>query len=184
MTETMSTRAVTPFEQLAEYERRSLEHVAGEPEQVENSGLWRGICFRVGQRMFASSIGEINELLVAQPLTHVPGTREWMLGIANVRGNLVPVVDLGRFLFNQRTQATDRSRLLLVRQHGGSVGLLVDEIVGQRSIGDEQREQGTAEEDEHLARFVSENVMVGEQRIGMFNMNRLTRAPDFLQAAL
>ena len=64
----------------------------------------------MGKRLFASSIGEINELLVTQPLTHVPGTREWLLGIANVRGNLVPVVDLGRFLFDQRTQATDRSR--------------------------------------------------------------------------
>ncbi|KGI78738.1 chemotaxis protein CheW [Oleiagrimonas soli] len=180
----MNSTAFTPFEQLADYERRSLAHVAGEPEQIENPGLWRGICFRVGKRLFASSIGEISELLVNQPLTHVPGTRDWMLGIANIRGNLVPVVDLGRFLFDQRTQATDRSRLLLVRQHGGNVGLLVDEIIGQRSIGDEHRDAAYEEEDERVARFVSDNATVGEQRIGMFSMNRLTRAPDFLQAAL
>jgi twitching motility protein PilI len=184
MNEVMSNQASTPFEQLADYERRSLAHVAGEPEQIENPGLWRGICYRVGQRLFASSIGEISELLVTQPLTHVPGTREWLLGIANVRGNLVPVVDLARFLFDQRTHVTDRSRLLLVRQHGGTVGLLVDEIVGQRSIGDDDRENAADEDDERVARFVSENVTLGEQRIGMFSMNRLTRAPDFLQAAL
>ena len=180
----MNRQATTPFEQLADYERRSLAHVAGEPEHIDNPGLWRGICYRVGKHLFASSIGEINELLVTQPLTHVPGTREWLLGIANVRGNLVPVVDLGRYLFDQRTQATDRSRLLLVRQHGGSVGLLVDEIVGQRNVSEEDRENGEAEEDERIARFVTENVTLGEQRIGMFSMNRLTRAPDFLQAAL
>ncbi|GAB3031711.1 MULTISPECIES: chemotaxis protein CheW [Oleiagrimonas] len=180
----MNNAAFTPFEQLADYERRSLAHVAGEPEQIENPGQWRGICFRVGKHLFASSIAEISELLVAQPLTHVPGTREWMLGIANVRGNLVPVIDLARFLFDQRTQVTDRSRLLLVRQHGGNVALLVDEIVGQRSIGDEHRDESYVEEDERIARFVSDNATVGEQRIGMFSMNRLTRAPDFLQAAL
>ncbi|WP_343224654.1 chemotaxis protein CheW [Oleiagrimonas sp.] len=178
------SRMPTPFEQLADYERRSLAHVAGEPQQIINANLWRGICFRVGQRLLASSIGEINELLVPQQLTHVPGTRDWMLGIANVRGNLVPVVDLGRYLFGQRIQSTDRSRLLLVRQHGGSVGLLVDEIIGQRSVDKEQRAQAQAEEDEHLMRFVEENVTVGDQRIGIFNMGRLTRAPDFLQAAL
>lgn len=180
----MGTQALTPFEQLADYERRSLAHVAGEPEQIETPGLWRGICFRIGDRLFASSIDEINELLVTQPLTQVPGTRDWLLGIANIRGNLVPVVDLGRFLFDRRTHVTDRSRLLLVRQHGGSVGLLVDEIVGQRSMGDEHREDAEAEQDERVARFVNENVMVDEQRIGVFGMNRLVRAPDFLQAAL
>ena len=40
------------------------------------------------------------------------------------------------------------------------------------------------EEDDRVSRFVTENVTLGEQRIGMFSMNRLTRAPDFLQAAL
>ncbi len=180
----MGNQAIHPFEQLADYERLSLAHVAGEPEQIENQGIWRGICYRVGQRLFASSIGEISELLVPQPLTNVPGTHDWMLGIANVRGNLAPVVDLGRYLFGQRTQVTDRSRFLLVHQHGGNVALLVDEIVGQRSVSDDEREHGETEDDERVARFVTSIVTLGEQRIGIFSMNRLTRAPDFLQAAL
>ena len=37
-----------PFETLADYERRSLSHVAGMPEQIEAPGLWRGIAFRIG----------------------------------------------------------------------------------------------------------------------------------------
>lgn len=180
----MANAMSTPYELLADYERRSLAHVAGQPEQIETPGLWRGIGFRIGERLFASSIGEINELLTLQPLTPVPGTQPWLLGIANVRGNLVPVVDLGRFLFDQRTHATDRSRLLLVRQHGGSVGLLVDEVLGQRNVGEEHRNTAEAEDDERVARFVDENVSLGDQRIGLFGMNRLIRAPDFLQAAL
>ncbi|HET7358990.1 MAG TPA: chemotaxis protein CheW [Rhodanobacteraceae bacterium] len=176
--------AIPPFALLADYERRSLAHVAGQPEQIETPGLWRGIGFRVGERLFASSIDEVNELLVVQPLTTVPGTRPWLLGIANVRGNLVPVIDLGRFLFEQRTHPGPRSRVLLVRQHGGSVGLLVDEVIGQRNLGDEQRDVAEPEDDPRVARFVAENVVLGGQRIGLFSMGRLVRAPDFLQAAL
>lgn len=176
--------ALTPYEMLAEYERRSLAHEAGQPEQIETPGLTRSIAFRVGTREFASGIGEISELLTMQPVTQVPGTQSWLLGIANIRGNLVPLVDLRRFLFDERTHVTDRSRILLIRQQGGQVGLLVDEVLGQRNIFEEQRAEAQAEDDERLSRFVEENVMVGDQRLGLFGMSRLARAPDFLQAAL
>lgn len=180
----MNAATPTAFELLADYEQRSLTHVAGQPEQIATPGLWRGIGFRIGNRLFASSIDEISELLVMQPLTAVPTTQPWLLGIANVRGNLVPVVDMGRFLFDERVHPGERTRLLVVGQRGGSVGLLVDEIIGQRTLGDEQRDVAEGEDDERVSRFVSENVMLDDQRIGLFSMSRLARAPDFLQAAL
>ncbi len=76
----------------------------------------------MGRRAFVSGIEEINELLAVPPLTNVPGTQPWLMGVANVRGNLVPAIDLGRFLFDERTPSSERTRLLLVRQHGGTVG--------------------------------------------------------------
>src|SRR5260370_1093839 len=94
--------ALTPFELLAHYERACLAHSAGAPERVESLGLWRGIGFRIGRRAFVSGIEEINELLAVPPLTNVPGTQPWLMGVANVRGNLVPAIDLGRFLFDRR----------------------------------------------------------------------------------
>ena len=65
---------LTPFEVLADYERQSLAHVAGLPEQIDAPGLWRGIGFRVGIRYFISVIGDVNEILTSPPLTQVPGT--------------------------------------------------------------------------------------------------------------
>lgn len=180
----MNAATATPFELLAEYEQLSLAHEAGEPERIETPGLWRGIGFRVGERLLASRIDEIDELLIPQPLTVVPGTQPWLLGIANVRGNLVPVVDLGFFLFDTRTRMGDRCRLLVMRQQGSTVGLLVDEIIGQRNLGDEQRGSAEVEGDERLKRFVEEVVTLDGRRIGLFSMSRLARAPDFLQAAL
>ncbi|HEX7340091.1 MAG TPA: chemotaxis protein CheW [Rhodanobacteraceae bacterium] len=176
--------AATPFELLAEYERLSLAHVAGEPEQIETPGLWRGIGFRVGGHLLAARIDEIDELLTPQVLTPVPGTQAWMKGLANVRGNLVPVVDLGAFLFDMPTRMSGRCRLLVMHHQGTHVGLLVDEILGQRNLGDEQRQSAEPETDERLTRFVDENITLDGQRIGLFSMSRLARAPDFLQAAL
>ncbi|TCV94204.1 twitching motility protein PilI [Luteibacter rhizovicinus] len=176
--------ALSPFELLALYERRCLAHSAGASERIEALGLWRGIGFRVGRRSFVSGIEEINELLAVPTLTHVPGTQAWLMGVANVRGNLIPAIDLGRFLFDERTPSSERTRLLLVRQHGGTVGLLVDEVFGQRTIDDEQRGSSEEETDPRLARFVEGNVRLAEQAFGLFSMSRLVRAPDFRQAAL
>jgi twitching motility protein PilI len=172
---------LTPFEILAHFERKSLAHASASPDTLEAPGLWRGIGFRVGSRLLVSGIDEISELLAVPSLTPVPGTQPWLLGVANVRGNLVPVIDFARFLFGERTQHSDRSRLLVVRQGGGSVALLVDEVLGQRTVDAEQRQQAQEEADPRLARFVDNRV--GEQQLAIFSMNRLVRAPDFRQAA-
>ena len=174
---------LSPFEALADYERRSLAHVAGMPEQIEAPGLWRGIGFRISQRYLVSGINEVNEILTPPALTIVPGTRGWLLGVANVRGNLVPVIDLKQYLEGERTQATDSSRVLLVRQAGGSVGLLIDEVLGQRSFSEEQRAEAIGEDDERYGRFVGEKYPLGEMHWGQFSMATLVRSPDFVQAA-
>ena len=172
-----------PFETLADYERRSLSHVAGMPEQIEAPGLWRGIAFRIGDHHLASSISEVNEILTFPSLTVVPGTQGWMLGVANVRGNLVALVDLRHYLEGVRTLMTESTRVLLVRQHGGSVGLLVDEVMGQRSFSDGQRSVAIGEGDERYGRFVGEKVQLGGIFWGLFSMAALVRTTDFQQAS-
>ena len=91
----------------------------------------------------------------------MPGTRQWLLGVANVRGNLVPVIDLKQYLEGERTQLTDTSRVLLVRQFGGSVGLLIDEVLGQRNFSEDQRAEAVGEEDDRYSRFVGREISVG-----------------------
>ncbi len=185
MSSIANSRQLTPFAALADYEQRSLTHVGGLPEQIEAPGLWRGIGFRVGSRRLVSGIDEVGEILNMPVLTIVPGTRDWLLGVANVRGNLVPVVDLKQYLTDETTVLSDFSRVLLVRQPGGSnVGLLIDELLGQRSFSEEQRALAIEEEDEHFQRFVVENYPVGEERWGMFSMPALVRSHDFIQASL
>ncbi|MEO8010956.1 MAG: chemotaxis protein CheW [Dokdonella sp.] len=172
-----------PYEILAEYERRSLAHVAGLPDQIEAPGLWRGIGFRLGSRHMVSSISEVNEILTMPAMTIVPGTRGWVLGVANVRGNLVAVIDLRGHIEGVRTIVSDATRVLLVRQQGGSVGLLVDEVLGQRSFSDEQRASAFGEEDERYARYIGEKVQLGEIVWALFSMSALVRTAEFQQAS-
>ena len=49
-----SRTRLSPYEVIADYERRSLAHVAGLPEQLDAPGLWRGVGYRIGSHRLAS----------------------------------------------------------------------------------------------------------------------------------
>lgn len=183
MNDITDSELLTPFEILLDYERRSLAHAAGAPEQAQAPGLWRGIGFRIGAQHLVSSLAEVNEILAFPQVAHVPGTRAWLLGVANVRGNLVPLVDLKQFLTGEVSAVTESTRVLIVRQSGGSVGLLVDEVAGQRNFAAEQRVPTPVESDERIARFVVDNYSLGDVYWGQFSMAALVRAAEFVRAA-
>ena len=173
----------TAFDALLDFERRAAEHVAGAAEQVEAPGLWRSIGFRLGTRNLLSGINEVNEILLMPAMTPVPGVKPWLLGVANVRGNLIAIVDLRGYIEGTRTPVNDRSRVLLARQPGGSVGLLVDEVLGQRNITDENIPLEEGEDDERWGRYVTRRYELGEKTFGVFSMASLVKSPDFIQAA-
>jgi len=177
---------MSPFDVLVDYERRSLAHVAGLPEQLDAPGLWRGVGYRVGTRRLASEFGEVREILTVPQITPVPGTQPWMLGVANVRGALLPIVDMKQFLEGERTVLHESLRVLLVRQPGGDVAVLVDELFGQRSFVEEQ--MLSDEEREPLAQgrythFLDRAYRLGEHVWGVFSLDRLARTPEFRHAA-
>lgn len=178
----------TPFDVLVDYERRSLAHVVGLPEQLDAPGLWRGVGYRIGARRLASGFDEVLEILPLPQVTAVPGAQPWMLGLANVRGNLLPVVDLKQFLEGERTVLHEGQRVLLVRQPGGDVAVLIDELFGQRSFNDQQQIDAAQLAAEHLAEgryasFIDRAYRLDEQPWAIFSLERLARTPEFRQAA-
>ena len=133
-------------------------------------------------------LGDAGEILPVPPLATVPLAKAWFRGLANVRGNLLPIVDLKQFLEGERTVLHEGHRILLVRQPGGDVAVLIDELFGQRSFHDQQ--QVTLEDagghgltDGRYAYFVDRAYLIDGQPWGIFSLDRLARTPEFRQAA-
>jgi len=184
-----SPHGADAFGVLADYERRSLAHVVGLPEQLDAPGMWRGVGYRIGSRRLASGFDEVKEILPLPQVSPVPGAQPWMLGVANVRGNLLPIVDLKQFLEGERTVLHESQRVLLVRQPGGDVAVLIDELFGQRSFNEQQLLDADQIADEQLAdgryaHFIDRAYRLGEHPWGVFSLERLARTPEFRQAAV
>lgn len=178
------SRLSTPFDVLHDYELRSLDHVPGVPDQIDAPGLWRGITFRLGSRLLAANFSDVVEIISIPPLTPVPGADVWLLGVANLRSSLLPVVDLKHYLEGERTVQHAGTRALVVRQSGGDVAVLIDELLGQRNFHEGQL---APEEDVGMggyAPFVRQAYRVADVVWGVFDMARLTRTPEFRQAAV
>ena len=176
------------FDVLVDYERRSLAHVAGLPEQLDAPGLWRGVGYRIGARRLASDFGEVLEILPLPQVTPVPGAQPWMLGLANVRGSLLPIVDLKQFLEGERTVLHESQRILLVRQPGGDVAVLIDELHGQRSFNEQHLlppgdEAAAGLADGRYSHFIDRAYRLDGTAWGIFSLERLARTPEFRQAA-
>jgi twitching motility protein PilI len=176
------------FEILDDYERRSLAHVVGLPQQLDAPGLWRGVGFRIGSKRLASGFDEVVEIMPMPQVTPVPGAQPWLLGVANIRGNLLPIVDLKQFLEGERTVLHEGQRVLIVRQPGGDVAVTIDELFGQRSFNQSQQQadetlaQSVLAEGRY-AHFIDRAYELADQSWGIFSLERLARTPEFRQAA-
>ena len=97
------------------------------------------LCLRVSDRFFALDIFCIREILRAQAVTQVPNAPPELAGVANLRGDLIPVVDLHRILLRrERGELQEEARLVVVRSEENTVGLLVDQVLDVASVPTEE----------------------------------------------
>ncbi|MEM7053020.1 MAG: chemotaxis protein CheW, partial [Pseudomonadota bacterium] len=144
---------------------------------------WDGVVFRLGDHRLTVSITDVDEILPLTESTPVPGAQQWLMGMANVRGNLVTIVDLGWFLFGSRTPITARTRLLLTRMQDRHLGLMVDEVFGQRHFNRQDISQET-EQDNRLNGLVQHRFQQADEFWGIFRLGDLMNSARFLDAAV
>lgn len=83
-----------PFEYLTELAKQVKLAAPELPAQREIRDTWSGIGFSILNHRFVAPLGEVVEMLVVPEITRLPGTQSWVMGLANVRGRLLPLFDL------------------------------------------------------------------------------------------
>ena len=172
-----------PFELLAEMERRSRQahsgHASGAmPEE------WVGVGFRIGEEQFVANREQVREvLMLPESMTRVPGAKRWMLGIANLRGHLLPLVDVKLLLGSGRTTLRRNSRVISVNHREVPAGLVVDEVLGFRRFMDHEFADSWPETVVRCDRFLTGAYTRGEDIWPVFDLFEFIESNLFLQAA-
>jgi purine-binding chemotaxis protein CheW len=103
-------------------------------KQQDASTLLELLEFSLADERYALESRHVQEVQPLRDLTPLPCTPPFVLGIVNVRGRILPVLDLKKFFELPEQGITDLHRIILVRGHDLELGLLADVIVGVRTV--------------------------------------------------
>jgi len=103
-----------------------------ETEQTKASGVLRVCLIVIGGELFAIDLRQVREVFELESVTSVPGMPTSLVGVANLRGTIVPLADLRQSL--GAALSTTPRYVIVVRHEAHQIGLLIDEVPEIRAI--------------------------------------------------
>jgi len=183
MNEGSSLRELTgsPFDLLREMEHRGRRAAADSLGQQEHE--WVGLAFRLGEEIFVAAREEVREVLVyPDQITRVPGSKDWVTGLSNVRGQLLPIIDLKAFLGGAVARPDRETRVVVVNHRDVPAGLVVDEVMGFRRFPGDQRGGKAPDTVLRCERYLRGAFRQDSDTLPVFDLAGLVESPQFLKA--
>ena len=178
------------FNTLVELATRSRRSARGLPAQANVQQQWSGIGFTLMDQYFVSPMGEISELLELPSFTQLPGVQPWVMGVANVRGRLLPLFDMAMYFGGALDGQRKRHRVLVLEQDGLYSGLVVDSAMGMQHFVADSFNAGKEGLDPDLQSLVigsyAQNLAADkddDQRWFVFSPKKLAEDARFVNAA-
>lgn len=151
------------------------------PSDAQGAAMWSGVGFMVGKNDLIADMDQVVEVLEHVELTRVPAVKPWFKGMANVRGNLLPVVDLGLYLFGEPTRMNTRVRYIVVEGESVNVGLMVGGVLGMRSFIAHQKREFSKKTHEGIRPYLTHAFESADEYWNVFDMSLLVNAEEFNQ---
>lgn len=171
-----------PFELLLMLEMRlratKLDIAAGQAES------WTGLGFRIGRNWLAVPKDDVREVIVPPKPTRVPNAKHWLTGVANVRGELLTIIDLPRLLGVEGDPDNRAKRLLVFNSERVPAGFLVDEVAGYRQFSPTEQRHEIKQESGAFAPFLLGAFVRDGQPWLAFSLHRVVQGGEFLMAGI
>lgn len=101
------------------------------------------VIFKLGTEEYAVPIYEVREIIHYSSITKIPNAPAYMEGIINLRGNVVPVINLAS-RFEQDFSLGDEPKVIIVENGNYNFGIIVNEVTEVLRLAEEQIEQAPA----------------------------------------
>lgn len=141
------------------------------------------ITFEVAGQIFALDIMAIREIRAWTPVTPMPRVPHFVAGVVNLRGTVLPVIDLAARLGWQPTEATPRHAIIVCQINGQSQGLIVDSVSDIVGLDTEALQPAPDAGQDELIPFLEGIVALEEQMVMVLDLNALSASGDLPIAA-
>lgn len=118
-----------------ELKEESTEELQEELEEDSQKGKF--MTFKTGREYFGISISCVNEIIPMQPITAIPEVEDYIKGLINLRGKIIPVIDVRVRFKMEPLEYTDRTCIIVIEVKSTVIGLIVEKIAEVDAILDD-----------------------------------------------
>lgn len=141
------------------------------------------ITFGISGQLFGLDIMAIREIRAWSPTTRLPRVPDYVAGVVNLRGAVLPVIDLSVRLGWPPTETTPRNPIIVCEHEGKSRGLIVHDVNDIVSMEFDTLQQPSADANDTVANFLEGIAPIGNDMVMVLDLNRLMAADEFELAA-
>ena len=140
------------------------------------------IRFSISDRLFAVPLNSALEIGERPDITPLPNIPDWILGISNIRGDIISMVDLCRFLRLTSARRNNAQRFIIVQNHHIRIGIVVDHILGMLAISEPETEiQKSPYVDGDIAVFTKGVIPFEKKSINVIDIEKMLSSPQMLE---
>lgn len=111
-----------------------LDELELEEQEEEDVRRDKYMTFRIGQDVFGVELKYVNEIIQMQPVTPIPEVEHFIKGLINLRGKIIPVIDVASRFEKEVQPYNDRTCVIVIEVQGVEVGLIINSIAQVVSI--------------------------------------------------
>ncbi|MCS7053245.1 MAG: chemotaxis protein CheW [Ignavibacterium sp.] len=99
-----------------------------EKKQMDSDEILQLVSFNIGNEEFGIDILKVEEIIRLISITKIPNAPDFIEGVINLRGKVIPVIDLRTRLKREKKQHDNNTRVIVVEVNGRTVGFIVDSV--------------------------------------------------------
>lgn len=142
-------------------------------EQTENDAISQWVTFCLEGEMYGVNVLQVQEVLRVNEIAPVPGAPDSVLGIINLRGNVVTVMDTRRRFGLRSKELDDSSRIVIIEVMENVIGILVDSVAEVVYLRTSEIEAAPNIGNEENSRYIQGVSNRGDQLLILVDLNKL-----------
>lgn len=141
--------------------------------QDNDNATLRWVTFFLSQEKYGINVMQVQEVLRVSEIAPVPGAPDYVLGIINLRGNVVTVIDTRQRFGLESKEVDDSSRIVIVESNDQVVGILVDSVAEVVDLQLSEIESAPNVGSEDSSRFIQGVASQQDELLIIIDLNKL-----------
>ena len=176
--------SVSPFGMLLELAERSREVAVELPDLADTQTHWTGLGFDLLGFRFVVPMEDVAEMIRVPQTTRLPGVKSFVLGVGNVRGRLMAVLDLAMFFGEASDLPRGQRRVLAIEQDEQYFGFMIDESHGMQHFPSDSYHSQVSEIPEMFKPFIRGSFTVAGTEWPVMSLAALVEHPELEKLAM